>query len=100
LISPEEFKQEVILLSEDVGVKPGEIHLRKMKKKWASCSNKGRLTFDYSLLNETRDERYRVILHELLHLKYPTHGKMFNTMLDTYLKKSLKDHQTPNGNIS
>ena len=83
------------MLSEDVGVKPKEIHIRKMKRKWASCSSRGRLTFDYSLLNEARDERYRVILHELLHLKYPTHGKMFNTMLNTYLKKSLRDHQTP-----
>jgi len=94
LISPEEFKREVIMLSEDVGVTPKEIHLRKMKRKWASCSSRGRLTFDYSILNEDRKERYRVILHELLHLKYPTHGKMFNTMLNTYLDKSVGDHKT------
>lgn len=92
LISPEDFKREVGMLGTDVGVMPKEIHFRKMKRKWASCSSKGRLTFDYALLNEQREERYKVILHELLHLKYPTHGKMFNTMLETYLRKSLKEH--------
>lgn len=97
MISKEEFKKEVITLGTEVGVNPKEIHFRKMKRKWASCSSKGRLTFDYALLSEEREERYRVILHELLHLKYPTHGKMFNTMLETYLKKSLKDHRTPAG---
>jgi len=97
LISRENFKQEVITLGTLVGVTPKEIHFRKMKRKWASCSSKGRLTFDYALLKEEKKERYRVILHELLHIKYPTHGKMFNTMLETYLKKSLQDQKTPTG---
>ncbi len=30
-----------------------------------------------------------VILHELLHLKYPNHGKMFTLLMDTYLKKTI-----------
>lgn len=83
------------MLGESVSVKPKEIHLRKMKRKWASCSSKGRLTFDYSLLNKPRDERYKVIIHELLQLKYPNHGKMFNTMLDTYLKKRAMSFNRP-----
>jgi len=98
LISQVDFRREVILLGDVVGVKHKEIHFRKMKRKWGSCSSKGRLTFDYALLNKPREERFRIILHELLHLKYPTHGKMFNIMLESYLKKILRDHQTPTEN--
>ena len=100
MITPEEFKHDVFMLGKDIDVTPREIHFRKMKRKWASCSSKGRLTCDYSLLKQPKEERFRVILHELLHLKYTTHGKMCNTMLETYLKKSLKDHQTPRESVS
>ncbi|MEM3333730.1 MAG: M48 family metallopeptidase [Thermoplasmata archaeon] len=99
MISKNDFKNEVIFLAKEVGVEPKEIHIRKMKRKWASCSSKGRLTFDYALLEEPINERYRKILHELLHLKYPNHGKMFNMMLETYLRKILREHQTTTGNI-
>ncbi|MGB9937301.1 MAG: M48 family metallopeptidase [Methanobacterium sp.] len=84
-----EFKKEVNEMAEKIRVKPKEIHLRKMKRKLASCSSKGRLTFDTSLLNESEEERLRVIVHELLHLKYPNHGKMFNRLLDTHLKMEM-----------
>jgi len=87
VISAQEFKEEVMMLAKDVGVEPKEIHIREMKTKWASCSSRGRLTFDKSLLDEPREVRFQVILHELLHLKYPNHGKMFNVMLETYLEK-------------
>jgi len=97
MISAEEFKKDVMLLAEDLGVEPQEIQLRTMKRKWASCSDKGRLTFDKSLLNETKEVRLKVILHELLHLKYPNHGKMFNSLLDTYLQKNLESEEDKNG---
>jgi hypothetical protein len=56
-----------------------------MKHKWASCSSKGRLTFDKTLLDQPEKVRTKIILHELLHLKYPNHGKMFKSLLATYL---------------
>ena len=86
-MTPEEFKQDVRTWAAEVGVNPKEIHLRKMKRKWASCSSKGRLTFDPSLLGEPEEVRSRAILHELLHLRYPNHGRMFRLLLDTYLRR-------------
>ena len=82
-----EFKSEVRSWAEKVGVEAKEIHLRDMKRKWASCSSKGRLTFDPSLLSKPVRTRAEVILHELLHLKYPNHGRMFKLLLNTYLNK-------------
>jgi len=91
-----DFKKEVFRWAEEISVKPKEVHLRKMNTKWASCSNKGRLTFAFSLLNEPPEVRTKVIIHELLHLKYPNHGKLFKTLFISHLRKqgieySLKD---------
>lgn len=87
MVSREEFKQEVMGWARMAKVEPKEIHIRQMKRKWASCSSKGRLTFDPSLLEEGRKVRAEAILHELLHLRYPNHGKMFETVLRMYLEK-------------
>ena len=86
-MSPELFKQEIRSLSAKVGVNIREVHIRKMSQKWASCSSKGRLTFDPELLGKPNEERLKAVLHELLHLRYPNHSKMFRRMLNNYLKK-------------
>jgi predicted metal-dependent hydrolase len=87
MIPKKDFKMEVLKWADIVGVKPKEIHIRGMKKKLASCSSKGRLTFSYALLNEDYETRSKVIVHELLHLRYPTHNKMFKVMLRAHLSK-------------
>lgn len=87
MMTSEQFKQDVRDWAKKIGVEPKEIHIRKMKRKLASCSSKGRLTFDPSLLQETERVRSEAIIHELLHLKYPNHGRMFNALLKTYLGK-------------
>lgn len=62
-----------------------EIHIRPMKRKWASCSSRGRLTFDVALLRQPAPFRREVIVHELLHLKAPNHGPLFKALLKAYL---------------
>ena len=87
MIPTNEFKREVSNWAHEVGVEPKEIHFRNLMRKWASCSSKGRLTFSYELLGKTSEERAIVIVHELLHLKYPEHGKLFNSLLCAHLGK-------------
>lgn len=87
-VSQEEFKREVKTLAREIGVSAKEIHIRKMKRKWASCSNKGRLTFSIDLLSQPEDFRRKAMVHELLHIRYPNHGKMFNLLLASYSEKS------------
>jgi len=86
MIGVEKFKQEVEEWAKKIGVSPKEIHVREMRRKWASCSSKGRLTFSYELLCKPEKFRKYVIVHELLHLKYPNHGKLFRTMMRFYLR--------------
>ncbi|MBW1731384.1 MAG: M48 family metallopeptidase [Deltaproteobacteria bacterium] len=87
MIPVKDFKREVFNWADEIGVRPREVHVREMKRKWASCSSKGRLTFSYALLNRPEEERALAIVHELLHLRYPNHNKMFRSMLSGYLGK-------------
>lgn len=82
------FKSEVRAWAERIGVEPREIHLKPMCRKWASCSSRGRLTFDTGLLQQPAPFRREVIVHELLHLKVPNHGKLFRSLLRAYFRAS------------
>lgn len=79
------FHSEVNAWAKRIGVTPKEIRLRPMKRKWASCSSRGRLTFDTALLHEPAAFRREVIVHELLHLKVPNHGQVFKALMKAYL---------------
>jgi len=83
----EDFKKEVLNWAKELDVKPKEIHVRKMTRKWASCSSKGRVTFSFDLLEQEFETRAKAIVHELLHLKYQNHGKMFESLLRAYLSR-------------
>ncbi|MDE3178375.1 MAG: M48 family metallopeptidase [Acidobacteriota bacterium] len=80
------FRAEVRAWAKRIGIQPREIRLRQMRRKWASCSTYGRLTFNTDLLREPARFRAEVIVHELLHLKVPNHGKLFRTLLRSYLE--------------
>ena len=79
------FRAEVEAWARRLGVTPRQVRFRPMKRKWASCSSHGRLTFDTDLLRQPVEFRREVIVHELLHLKVPNHGKLFKALLKTYL---------------
>lgn len=94
------FKKEIFGWAQEINVTPKEIQFRHMKNKWESCSSNGRLTFSFDVLRRSTEERANIIVHELLHLKYPNHDKMFTSLLKTYLsKKNIKYNpilQNPN----
>ena len=81
----DDFKAIVQEWAEKTDVEPKEIHVRQMKSKWASLSEKGRLTFNTELLDAKRKLRDYVILHELLHMKVPNHGKLFKSLMFAFL---------------
>lgn len=84
----DDFKAEVERWGDEIGAEIAEIHVRSMKHKWGSCSSSGRLTFDSELLDEPEEFRKEVIVHEVLHLKVPNHGKVFRALLKAYLGKT------------
>lgn len=85
VISKDIFKAEVKNWARRIGVELNEVHIRPMARKWGSCSIAGRVTFNVELLSKPAPFRRRIIVHELLHLKVPNHGRLFNALLKAYL---------------
>jgi len=81
----EKFKSNIFKWAEKLDVEPKEIHLRYMKNKWASLSQNGRLTFNTKLFEMERELCDYVIVHELLHMKVPNHGKLFKSLMFVFL---------------
>ena len=90
MVSKEEFKKEVWRIADEIHAKPKQIRLRSMSSKVGSCSPAKVITFDSSILNLDENFRREAIIHELLHLRYRNHGKMFKEMLKTYLKRQVE----------
>ncbi len=85
MIPKEILRSEVEAWARRIKVEPKQIHIRPMTRKWGSCSTAGRVTLDTGLLTQPADFRRQVIVHELLHLRVPNHGKLFKALLRAYL---------------
>jgi hypothetical protein len=68
-----------------IGVKTPQIHFRQMTTKWASISTSGRLTLNTDLLALPKPLGEFVIIHELVHLLAPNHGRVFKSFMYAYL---------------
>jgi predicted metal-dependent hydrolase len=84
------FKQRVLAWANIMNAKPKEIQIKKMKKKWGCCTSDKIVCFSEDLLNQPIEFIDYVIVHELLHLRYPKHNKMFKLMHEIYLKEAYK----------
>ncbi len=70
-----------------IKARPKQIRIQRMVRKWASCSTNGRITFNSELFAQPYSFQEFVIVHELLHLKIPNHGKLFKSLLKAYLSQ-------------
>lgn len=86
-VASERFKAGVRRWAARIGVRPKRIQVQWMRTKWASCSNAGRICFSADLLREDAAFRQVVVVHELLHLLVPNHGKLFKSLLKAYLPR-------------
>ena len=91
-IKKDMFKAEVQWWARRIGVEVNEIHIRHMRRKWASVSRRGRVTFNVDLLDQPSPFQREVIVHELVHLKLGngSHGKLFRSLLRAYLSETDK----------
>jgi predicted metal-dependent hydrolase len=81
----ERFKKRTRDWAARLDVRVCALTVRKMRNKWASCSTAGRLTFDEALLRMPGDLQDYVIVHELLHVQVPNHGKLWKSLMRLHL---------------
>ncbi|MGN1210993.1 MAG: M48 family metallopeptidase [Candidatus Cryptobacteroides sp.] len=65
------------------GFKYSSLRLKHNKTNWGSCSSKGNINLNISLMRVPSLLRDYVILHELCHLRHPNHGEGFHQLLET-----------------
>ena len=81
----EQFKSRVLEWAEKLEVKAHSIYVRPMRRKWASCSTAGTLSFNDELLRMDTKLGDYVIVHELLHFSVPNHGKLWKMLMRAHL---------------
>ena len=67
------------------GISQPEWGILKMKKRWGSCSPKGKILLNPELIKAPTGCIDYVIMHELCHLKHSLHDKSFFNLLATVL---------------
>ncbi len=81
----EEFKRGVRAWAVRLKVEPAQIRVQRMSRKWASCSPGKWVTFSEDLLDQSRGFQDYAVVHELLHLRVPNHGKLFKSLMSVHL---------------
>jgi len=81
----EEFKARVLEWAAKLDVNAHSIYVRPMRRKWASCSTAGTLSFNDELLGMEQKLGDYVIVHELLHFSVPNHGKLWKALMRAHL---------------
>ena len=89
------FKQRVQTWAEKMEVEIVWLGIRPMRRKWASCSTNGHLNFSTELLTQPTKVQDYVIVHELLHLHVPNHGKLWKSLMRGYLGEWEKVRERP-----
>lgn len=63
--------------AETFGFRVRDVLLRYTRSQWGSCSPDGRIALSAALLFVPERARRSVIIHELAHIRYRSHGKRF-----------------------
>jgi predicted metal-dependent hydrolase len=68
-------------------VMPRVVRVQRLTRKWGSCSTAGTVTLAIDLDEERKAFQDFVIVHELLHLKVPNHGKLFKALMAAHIPR-------------
>jgi len=68
-----------------LSLQPAIVRIQRMTRKWGSCSVTGIVTIATDLANYPEHIQDVVIVHELLHLRVPNHGKLFRALMNVHV---------------
>lgn len=68
-----------------LGVTVAGYYLQRMKTKWGSCNHRaGTIRLNTELVKKPKDLLEYVVVHEMAHLRVPTHGERFLALLNEH----------------
>ncbi len=81
----QELRRRTMTWAARLRVSPRVVRVQEMNGKWGSCSAAGTLTLARDLIDEQKAFQEFVIVHELLHLRVPSHGRLFKALMSAHL---------------
>lgn len=69
--------ERVVIYAGKLGLPKPEIIIRNQQKRWGSCNKKGELRFNWHIVMAPMSLVDYVVVHELCHIKYKDHSKVF-----------------------
>jgi len=84
LYPAQELRRRVLRWARLLRVNPRVIRIQRMTRKWGSCSTGGVVTLAEDLVDQDEPFQDFVIVHELLHLRIPTHGRLFKALMSAH----------------
>lgn len=81
----QELKRRVSWWAVKLRVNPRLVRVQNMTRKWGSCSTAGIVTLAIDLVDKKPAFQDFVIAHELLHLRFRNHGKLFKAVLGAHV---------------
>lgn len=66
-------------------MKPTRVQVQPLRSKWASITTTGSMILASDLLTLPKELGEFVIVHELVHLLIPNHGRVFKSFMHAYL---------------
>ena len=81
----QDLRQRALAWAVKLRVNPRVIRVQDMRHKWGSCTSQGTVTLAHDLVDRSDEFQDYVIVHELLHLRYGNHGRVFKALMSAYV---------------
>lgn len=87
LYPEQDLRRRTLAWAVKLKVCPRVVRVQAMRRKWGSCSSTGTVTLARDLVDQQSRFQDFVIVHELLHLRFPTHshGRVFKAVMSAYV---------------
>ena len=84
-----ELPERLAVLAERYGFRYNRVAIKHNATNWGSCSSKGNINLNLSILRLPGILRDYVLLHELCHLRHQDHGHSFHLLLEHVLTEHI-----------
>jgi predicted metal-dependent hydrolase len=94
LYPTQELRRRALAWAVKLRVNPRVIRVQDMRRKWGSCSSTGTVTLASDLADQEQRFQDFVIAHEMLHLRVPSHGRLFKALMSAHVPgwRELDEH--------